>query len=172
MITRASTPKRDWGFTLIEIMIVITIIGLLAAIILIGLDRVRTLGRDTKRIADLRVISTGLEVFFARNQSYPQIPGTSTWTLQTDPFPAALINAGIGITRIPTDPLNRAPFVYAYGSGNPWTSYVLRALLENNDNPALRDSPSGMHHGVDCGPVWGAGTKGTAGSNSFYCLRF
>lgn len=160
--------KRDLGFTLIELMIVVTIIGLLSSLILVGLRRVQSLGRDTRRIADLRQIQTGLETYFNRNQYYPQL-ANSSWTSVGDPFPAALVGAGIGITAVSTDPLNRSSFVYYYSSASPWTGYVLRTLLENNDNPALRDDVDGASvFGLDCGPT--GYPEGTAGSNSYYCV--
>jgi prepilin-type N-terminal cleavage/methylation domain-containing protein len=158
----------DWGFTLVELMVVITVIGILASLVLVGMRRVQTTGRDARRIADLQQVRNGLEVYFSRNLSYPQFTNSS-WSAQSDPLPAALIGANIGIASVPVDPLNRAPFVYTYSSAAPWTGYVLRALLENNDNPALRDSPYGSQFGISCGPAPSGGVKGTAGSDSYYC---
>jgi prepilin-type N-terminal cleavage/methylation domain-containing protein len=159
--------RRDWGFTLIELMIVITIVGLLSAMILVGLRRVQSLGRDTRRIADMHQIRNGLEVYFNRNQSYPQLTNSS-WSSQGDPFPSALIGAGIGITNVPVDPLNRSPFFYTYSSASPWTGYVLRALLENNDNPALRADVDGTQYTIPCGAT--GFPEGTAGVDSYYCV--
>lgn len=160
--------KQNFGFTLIELMVVISVIALLSGVALLGLRRVQSLGRDTRRISDLERIRTGLEVFFERNRFYPQLSGVS-WTSDADTFPTALIGAGIGVFAVQTDPLNRTPFVYTYSSESPWTGYVLRALLENNDNAALRNDIDGTVFGIDCGPA--TFPEGTSGTNSFYCTR-
>ena len=42
------------GFTLMELLIVVAIIGLLASMILVGLSSFRTRGRDARRIFDVK----------------------------------------------------------------------------------------------------------------------
>src|ERR1700719_1779186 len=59
------------GFTLIELMMVIAIIGLLAAIISVSLASARAKGRDGKRISDLKSIQLALETFYNDYQMYP-----------------------------------------------------------------------------------------------------
>src|SRR3989344_3217427 len=62
--------RTKGGFTLIEILIVVSIIGLLASIIFVGLGSSRARGRDARRIADLSSIKTGLELYFSKNGRY------------------------------------------------------------------------------------------------------
>ena len=59
------------GFTLIELMVVIGIIGLLASIISVSLISSRAKGRDAKRIADIKTIQLALETYYNDNSSYP-----------------------------------------------------------------------------------------------------
>jgi len=70
------------GFTLIELMIVIVILGILMGTILPRLTGAQSRARDTARIADLNNISQALEVYFNDNGSYP--PGRGC----LDPDPA------------------------------------------------------------------------------------
>ncbi len=122
--------KSSKAFTLIELLVVITVIGLLSSMILVGLQGVRAQGRDTRRIADLRNVQNALELYFNAHASYPAV---SDWnSLQT-----AL--SGVGVTKIPTDPLNRAPYGYTYVVSSDGLHYVLKALLEDANNPALHD---------------------------------
>ncbi|MCD6568701.1 type II secretion system protein, partial [bacterium] len=47
-----STIHKNKGFTLIEMLIVISIIALLASMILVGMGGARAKARDSRRIAD------------------------------------------------------------------------------------------------------------------------
>ncbi len=60
------------GFTLVEIMIVVAIIALLAAIAIPGLLRARITANESAAQATLRTISTGFETYAAANSGqYP-----------------------------------------------------------------------------------------------------
>ncbi len=59
------------GFTLIEIMVVIAIMGLLAAIITASLSSAKAKARDSRRTSDLKEIQGALEVYYSLNQQYP-----------------------------------------------------------------------------------------------------
>lgn len=55
------------GFTLVEVLVVIAVIGMLASIILVSLGPARAKARDARRVADVRQMSTALEVEVASN---------------------------------------------------------------------------------------------------------
>lgn len=143
------------GFTLVEILIVVSIIGLLSSIVLVGLGSFRARGRDARRVADLREIGNALELYYGKVGSYP----AGGW----DGLKQALVDAEIGVTTISDDPL-RGTHHYQYGSGGQ--NYVLGARLEDKNNQALKDDVDGLGgetFGVDCG---------TPAGDEQYCLRF
>jgi prepilin-type N-terminal cleavage/methylation domain-containing protein len=80
---------KQKGFTLIELLVVIAIIGILAAVVLVSLNSARSKSRDARRIADVRQIMTGLELFYNDNSRYP-LPATASTTgpTGTDGTPA------------------------------------------------------------------------------------
>lgn len=98
------------GFTLIEMLVVVAIIGLLSSTILVGLTDARKRARDARRIADLRQIQNGLENLYTTAQTYPK--SEDLYALMPD---------------LPTDPQGGQ---YAYIRVNT-NSYVLGACLEN-----------------------------------------
>ncbi|MBW2094950.1 MAG: prepilin-type N-terminal cleavage/methylation domain-containing protein [Deltaproteobacteria bacterium] len=64
-------PKKDErGFTLIELMIVIAIIGILAAIAIPQFSAYRTRSYNSSAQADLRNAATAQEAYFVDNQTY------------------------------------------------------------------------------------------------------
>lgn len=65
----------DRGFTLIELLVVIAIISLLASIVLASLNSARQKARNARRVADLKQISTALELYFDSSNAYPNSSG-------------------------------------------------------------------------------------------------
>lgn len=142
------------GFTLIEMLIVIAIIGILAATVLIGLGPAQRSGRDARRLADLRQVQTALELYFQKNGSYPS--GETTWTA----LATALVGAGIGVTNVPNDPKSGANYLYSPNSTA--NGYLLGASLEDSGNPALIsdiDGSQSNYGNIEC-------------TDPVYCLIF
>ncbi len=72
--------RQARGFTLIELLVVISIIGVLAAVVLVSLNSARGKSRDAKRVANVRQIMTGLELFYNDNGRYPTVSAGNTPT--------------------------------------------------------------------------------------------
>src|SRR6056297_1325722 len=67
--------KDKKGFTLIELMVVVAIMGLLAALAVISLNNARQRARDARRISDVKQVQTALELYYLDNQEYPDSTG-------------------------------------------------------------------------------------------------
>lgn len=66
-----SAQKKNSGFSLLEILIVIAIILDLALIALPSFYRSRQFAQDTRFMTDLRVASDGFDTYAAEHSSYP-----------------------------------------------------------------------------------------------------
>lgn len=139
------------GFTLIEVLVVVFIVGLLASVVLVGLGSSRARARDTKRIAELRSVQLALESYYAKFNKYPD---KETWA-------ADIIGAGIGISNLPQDPVTEDDYLYGASSNNQ--SYVVGAILEDSGSNVLRNDEDGTVFGVNCDD---------AADRPVYCIKF
>lgn len=130
------------GFTLIEVLIVVGIIGILSSVILVGLNSSRSRARDTRRVTDLRQTQQALELFYTKTGCYPN---AGSWdALETD-----LVSEDIGVRQIARDP---GELSYEYGaSGSCPQDYILKAELENENASIQADSIVDNIGGVGCG---------------------
>ncbi|MBD3366430.1 prepilin-type N-terminal cleavage/methylation domain-containing protein [candidate division WWE3 bacterium] len=116
MLKRLKNLKNKKGFTLIELMITVSIIAILSGIVLQVLNpqALRAKTRDKQRIADLKRIQAGLELYFADNRVYPNphswadISGVAALSSYMNP--------------VPQDPSGASsPYLYNSSDGSTYT---------------------------------------------------
>jgi len=95
------TLSQSKGFTLVELVVVIAIIGILSSIVLASMDGARQSARDAKRVADIKNIQVALALFYADNNRYP-----------TNIYSASPV--GLAPTYMSTVPKNPDNTVYKY----------------------------------------------------------
>lgn len=139
--------KAKLGFTLVELLVVITIIGILATLTMTGFTSARKSARDVTRKNDLSQYRTALENYSANNTgAYPANPGSPVTnptnsctgttgsifdtTASTNPIVDEYLP---NVIHAPNEPTTCSPptgFAYYYLNGGTTATYTLYAPLE------------------------------------------
>lgn len=142
---------RKEGFTLIELMMVVAIMGVLATIIIGSVNGAKASARDIRRVSDIKAIQTALTQYYNDNNHYPcQIYANGVSTNYTTPggvcYPG--FYQSIYMASTPFDPRdNTTRYAYSALNSNNSTnclssntyiaSYHLGAVLENTNTNLL-----------------------------------
>lgn len=128
------------GFTLVELLVVVAIIGLLTGMVVISIQHVKAKARDAQRVSDINSIATALALYHNDFNTYPVYDGYIEKTVDPgNPLYDGLVVAGGAIRALPTDPLNTGNYRYYYQSTDG-KDYYLEYYLET-------DSVSGKSKG-------------------------
>jgi prepilin-type N-terminal cleavage/methylation domain-containing protein len=132
--------QRVSGFTIVELLIVIVVIAILAAIVIVAYNGVQGRARDSRRLQDAETIVKALEAYKVTHGNYPpavSTAGAAGWEVSTNGtsatnFLSALVSSTDGVSKIPVDPVNTGVvgdlspasnknnfeyFYYRYGAG-------------------------------------------------------
>lgn len=67
-----NTKKNGTGFTIVELLIVIVVIAILAAIVIVAYNGIQNRARDAKRQSDLKSVQDSIEAYNAEHGEYPK----------------------------------------------------------------------------------------------------
>ena len=76
--------KTITGFTIVELLIVIVVIGILAAITVVAFNGVQQRANDSHKLSDVTAIKKSLELFHADNGYYPSSSNVRNATFRRD----------------------------------------------------------------------------------------
>jgi type IV pilus assembly protein PilA len=68
-----SIKSKQQGFTIVELLIVIVVIGILAALVITTFTGIQQKARDTERTTDIKALHGQIEAFYAQNGFYPDL---------------------------------------------------------------------------------------------------
>uniref|UniRef100_A0A7V3JAS0 Prepilin-type N-terminal cleavage/methylation domain-containing protein n=1 Tax=candidate division CPR3 bacterium TaxID=2268181 RepID=A0A7V3JAS0_UNCC3 len=126
------------SFTIVELLVVISIISLLAGLITASVSKARAKGRDAKRKADISSIQTALEMYYEQNGKYPPLSNPpSAYGNTVDALAQQLVPSFL--PTMPHDPNvkrgNNNCGVDYYYFINASNQYVLLSNLESTNDP-------------------------------------
>jgi len=144
---------RSKGFTLVELLVAISIIGLMSSITLVSLNSARAQSRDAKRITEIDQLQTALELYFDQNGTYPPINNASTSKQpngcgQSGSWCDLETELSSFMNPIPRDPLglqNDYRIFYDSDSNTNYDSYGIMARLEHGANFSLTVNDGGYY---------------------------
>lgn len=132
--------KNQHGFTLIELMVVITIIALLASGVLTALAMARAKARDARRSDDVLALMQAIEFYHNDSLGYPAPAGCTEVACDVSSLEQLLIPKYLD--KIPIDPRGDTYHKYRYivNTGNDAYGILLRyeRFLSTNDHYCRR----------------------------------
>jgi general secretion pathway protein G len=125
----ALVNKHERGFTLVELMVVIVIIGLLATVVVVNVMPSQDKAMTTKASADIATLEQAMEMYRLDNLTYPS--GADGLNALVSP-PATLAQSGRYrpggyIKKLPNDPWGRPYQLATPGKAGPFDIYSLGA---------------------------------------------
>lgn len=103
--------RTQKGFTLIELIIVMVVIGILASIVYVSFTTTQQRSRDAQRDRDIMDVQRALDKYYAANGAYPSVGADNTaYDLST--LSTALVPTYI--SQLPTPP-SSSPYQYTRG---------------------------------------------------------
>lgn len=117
--------KQKSGFTIVELLIVIVVIGILAAITIVAYNGIQGRARDSQRVSDVRSIQKALEIYKTQNGTYPPTNATTaaicashtngySYSDATDGSWLSILLTSKTINKVPVSPSNGCTQFYSY----------------------------------------------------------
>jgi general secretion pathway protein G len=141
--------RKNRGFTLVEILIVVVILGILAAIVIPQFTQASTEAKISSLQSNLQSIRSQIELYKIQHNDNPPTDDTTfltQMTTQTDVSGAAGTDFGPYLQKIPVNPFSGLTVIGPAAAGSDWV-YV---------------NSGGSQYTFDCGNGTDAGASSTA----------
>jgi len=120
--------NKKRGFSLFELLIVISIIGILTAIVSVAYSGAQKKARDIRRVEDMKLIQTAAEQYYSQTSYVYPVSATGPWV------------SGTGDTILVITPSDPKASGTAYKYTLATTGYCVCATVENVNNGNADDN--------------------------------
>lgn len=157
--------SRQHGFTIVELLIVIVIIAILAAITIVAYNGIQDRARYSSMKSDINTINKAIQMYYAENSSYPGSNTTGTLVYSAGPNNTMAIPglAPTYIAQMPSILNDGKGGYYAYIVTMNGVNYKLVRLVPSGSQvPAVEQSDPGIDpaRGLRGWGVWSPGGSG------------
>lgn len=133
---RSRTSLEKGGFTLVELLVVITIVSILTVISLGSYTSAQIKAKDSQRKSDLKSISESLMLYYNDMGSFP-----SLFIFGNSDVGFTGKNGLVYMRQTPIDPRNMNEYVYIYKVTPDLKAFNLFANLENKKDSQCETTP-------------------------------
>lgn len=141
-INKKINYKKGFGFTLVELLVVISIMGILTIIVSSGFVTSQQRSRDAARKANLKSLSDALNLYYADTGVFPTAAYINGLILSEGEF-STVINPSktvVYMKKVPKEAVGGMK-QFTYEVSRTFKSFRIYANLENGeDNDCLKDS--------------------------------
>ncbi len=141
------TQRARHGFTLVEILIVVVIIGILAAIVIPHFTNASAEAKRNSLTSSLHSLRGQIELYMLQHGDKPPVLDGTDWTPLTEPSTYSTKTTGPYLSTTPTNPIN----------GH---SSILAVTTDQVSGGAVAVANTGFVYNSKNGKMWATNTAG------------
>ena len=141
---------KNRGFTIVELLIVIVVIGILAAIVIVAFNGIQERAKWSKLQSDISSINKVVQMYYAQNGSYPATATPPNWSWRYSCITGVAGNSFIPDSSSIASSISQAPCNGGTTSDDTWlygsdgVEYKLLHIRPNFSDTTKNSVSSGM----------------------------